>query len=245
MRSRLVFTAVAIAVLVPLSVFATPVTGNLDFTGDVTATFTSLNFLCDQGPSPSCSSGQGNFTISPISTGTFAGMGGSFGNIMAISNSTTPPGQTVSLSDFLTVPGGVSFTLTKLNLGTGGPCPPASGSTCTPADPALVSPSNPLGLTATIFNDTATGSAASFSVDADAIGTSGEITPYTGTFSATFNGMSTAQVLADLSSAGSISTPFSATFTPVSRVPEPGTASLVTVGLLLLAGAGLRRFSHR
>jgi hypothetical protein len=58
--------------------------------------------------------------------------------------------------------------------------------------------------------------------------------------------MSTAAVLADLSSSGSISTPFSATFTPVSKtvVPEPDTASLFAAGLLLLAAGGLRRFSH-
>lgn len=247
MKSRLVFIAAAIAVLVPLSVFATPVTGELAFTGDVTATFTALNFTCSTG---SCSPGQGSFAIDgTASTGTFAGLGGQTGNIMDINNSSTPPGQTVSLSNFLTLPG-VSFTLTKLDLGTGGPCPPASGTTCTPTSPALVTPSNPLGKTGTIFEDTSAGAVAEFSVNADAMVTSasGQITPYTGTFSATFNGMTTAQVLADLSSAGSISTPFSATFNPsptTSTVPEPSTASFAILGLLLLlAGAGVRRFSR-
>ncbi len=247
MRSRLLLITVAFAVLVPLSVFADPITGELAFTGNVTATITSLNFTCATG---SCSSGQGSFTIDgTASTGTFAGLGGQTGNITNISNSSTPPGSTVSLANFLTLPGGVSFTLTQLDVGTGGACPPAVGSTCTPTSPLLVSSSNPLGKTGTIFNDTATGSVASFSVDADAMLTSasGQTTAYTGTFSATFNGMTTAQVLADLSSSGSISTPYSATFTPVSSttVPEPGTAGLLaTGGLLLLAAAGFRRFSH-
>ncbi|HEV2418941.1 MAG TPA: hypothetical protein VGX94_14185 [Terriglobia bacterium] len=248
MRNRLVLITVAIITLIPLSVFATPITGELAFTGNVTATLTSLNFTCATGQT--CSSGQGSFTIDGTSsTGTFAGLGGQTGQIMDINNTTTPPGQTVSLSNFLTLPGGVSFTLTQLDLGTGGACPPAMGTTCTPTSPLLVSPSDPLGKTGTVFEDTATGSTAEFSVNADAFlsSASGQTTAYTGTFSATFDGMSTAQVLAKLSSAGSISTPFSATFTPVSTtsVPEPGTASLfVMAGLLVLAGFGFRRFSH-
>ncbi|MGH9357258.1 MAG: PEP-CTERM sorting domain-containing protein [Terriglobia bacterium] len=54
-------------------------------------------------------------------------------------------------------------------------------------------------------------------------------------------------MLAELGSTGSIANhPYAATFTPVatSAVPEPGTASLAMLGLLLVAGTGLRRFSH-
>jgi hypothetical protein len=244
MKRRLILIAVAVAVLVPLSVFGDPITGELAFTGDVTATFTSLNFACGTGQT--CSSGQGTFTISADSTGTFAGLGGQNGHIMSISNSTTPPGSTVSLANFLTLTNGDSFTLTELNIGTGGTCPPAMGSTCTPTDPALISPSNPSGKTGTIFENTATGSSAEFSVDAVATSTTGQTTDYTGTFSATFNGMSTSAVLAMLAGGGSISTPYSATFTPVSKtvVPEPGTASFMIAGFLILAGCGFRRFSH-
>lgn len=247
MRNRLLLIMVAIITLIPLSVFADPITGELAFTGDVTATITSLNFTCGTGQT--CSSGQGSFIIDgTASNGSFAGLGDQAGKIMNINNSTTPPGQTVSVANFLMLPGGVSFTLTELDLGTGGGCPPSSGSTCTPTSPLLVNPSNPSGKTATTFEDTSSGAVAEFSVNAEAISSTGQITDYTGTFSATFNGMTTAQVLADLSSAGSISTPYSATFTPVSSttVPEPGTASLfVVAGLLVLAGFGVRRFSHR
>src|SRR5487761_89807 len=254
MKRRLILIAVAIAALVPLSVFATPVTGDLDFSGVVTATITSLNFLCDAPGGPTCSPGQVNFIISPISTGTFAGLSttssASYGHILDIHTTLTPPGSTVALSNFLTFDAlpGVSFTLTKLNLGTGGPCPPAPGSTCTPTSPLLVTSSNPLGKTGTVFEDTTTGASAEDSVNADAVitSTSGQKTPYTGEFSADFEGMTTAQVLAKLASSGSVTVPYVARFTPVSTttVPEPGTASLAIAGLLFLTLAGRRHFSH-
>lgn len=252
MRRRLVFIAVAIVTLIPLSLSATPVTGELDFNGSVTATLTSLNFLCIFPGAGACNnSTQGDFILNPISTGTFAGQPvPSYGHILDINNTLTPPGKSVALSNFLTFDtlSGVSFTLTELNLGTGGACPPASGSTCTPTDPALISASDPLGKTGTIFEDTAAGAVAEFSVNADAIGTSGEITHYKGVFSGTFTGMTTAEVLADLAGGGHVTVPFAAKFTPVSTtspVPEPSTASFAIVGLLLLlAGAGVRRFSH-
>lgn len=254
MRSRLLLITVAILMLAPLSVFADPVTGELDFNGSAVATLTSVNFLCDAPGGPSCSSNQGNFIISPISTGTFAGLStsstASYGHILNLNNALTPPGETVALSNFVTFDGlpGVTFTLTKLNLGTGGGCPPAPGTTCTPTSPALINPSNPLGKTGSIFEDTATGSSAQQSVDANAVMTSpsGGTTAYTGTFTASFNGMTTAQVLAELANGGSVTVPYAAKFTPVGRtiVPEPGTVWLFIGGLLVLAGAGFRRFSQ-
>ncbi|HEX5482215.1 MAG TPA: hypothetical protein VFZ08_06270, partial [Terriglobia bacterium] len=104
MRSRLVFLAVAIAVLVPLSVFATPVTGELDFNGSVTATLTSLDFLCIFPGAGACAnSTQGDFILNPISTGTFAGQPvPSYGHVLDINNTLTPPGQTVAVTNFLT-----------------------------------------------------------------------------------------------------------------------------------------------
>lgn len=249
MRSRLVLITVAVLTLVPLSVFADTVTGELDFNGSVTATLTSLNFLCNSPGGPTCSSAEGNFIISPISTGTFAGLStpttASFGHILHINNTLTPPGETVALANFLTFASlpGVTFTMTRLNLGTGGACPPAMGTTCTPTSTVLINPSNPLGKTGTIFEDTATGASAQDSVDAEAISASGAITNYTGLFTASFNGETTAQVLAKLANGGSITVPFAAKFTPT---PEPATLWLFVGGLfLVLAGTRLRRFSHR
>lgn len=249
MRNRLFLIAVAAFIMVPLSVFADPVNGELDFNGSLTATLTSINFLCNSPGGGSCAANSGNFIISPISTGTFAGLStsstASFGQIKDVNNSVTPPGESVSLMDFLTFQSlpGVTFTMTKLNLGTGGACPPASGTTCTPTSPLLINPANPLGKTGSIFEDTATGASVQDSVDADAISASGAITTYTGTFTASFNGETTADVLAKLANGGSIQVPFAAKFTPT---PEPATLWLFVGGLILvLAGTGVRRFSHR
>jgi hypothetical protein len=246
MKNRLIFFAVVISVLLPFSVFATPVTGDLDFNGSVTATLTSLNFSC-LFPAGGCSAGQGDFIINPSSTGTFGGLTvPSYGHILNINNTLTPPGKPISLTSFLTfdpLPGD-SFTLTQLNIGTGGACPPAMGSTCTPTDPALVSSYDPLGKTGTIFENTVAGAVAEFSVNAVAISSTGQKTNYIGVFSGTFTGETTTQVLSMLAHGGSVTVPFAAKFTPVS-VPEAGSATLVLSGLLLLAGAGLRRrFSH-
>jgi MYXO-CTERM domain-containing protein len=249
MKNRLIFFAVVISVMLPLSVFATPVTGDLDFNGSVTATLTSLNFLCNLPAAGACSSGQGDFFLNPSSTGTFGGLAiPSYGHILNVNNMLTPPGKPVSLTSFLTfdpLPG-VSFTLTQLNIGTGGVCPPAAGSTCTPTDPALVSSYDPLGKTGTVFENTTAGAVAEFSVNAVAISSTGQKTNYIGVFSGTFTGETTAQVLAMLAGGGSVTVPFAAKFTPVSSsVPEAGTATLAILGLLFLAGAGLRRrFAH-
>jgi hypothetical protein len=236
MRRRFILIAGAVLMLAPLSLFADPVTGELAFTGTVMATLTSLNFCTIT----SCTTGSGTITVDGMtSTGTFAGLGGDTGTITDINSTTTPPGSTVSLANFVTVPAAsATFTLTELDPGTGGACPPVGSATCTPPG------------TATIFENTATGSSAEFSVNATAALTSalGQTTDYTGTFSATFNGESVADVLSMLAGGGSITTPFSATFTPVpttTTVPEPDTASLIGLGVILLgAGVGVRRFSH-
>jgi hypothetical protein len=81
------------------------------------------------------------------------------------------------------------------------------------------------------FTETPNGLVASFDVDGYVLDTNTNAkTQYTGTFSATFNGIMSVSSL-DLPQ----QTPFSATFT-LNAVPEPGSVLLMSIGLL---GAGV------
>jgi hypothetical protein len=88
-----------------------------------------------------------------------------------------------------------------------------------------------------IITQTTNGLVAQFNVDGYVLNTvTGATTNYTGTFSATFNGITDVNTLA---SNLPITTPYSATFTlstVTPTVPEPGSLLLMGVGLL---GAGL------
>ena len=150
--------------------------------------------------------GSGTFVVSLVNPGVFASSGvtaGETGNIESLS-STVPVVQ-----PWMTFhgPGGTSI---QLDLGTVLP-----GST--------VGPFN--------LNDTPNGAVASFDVTGMIVGAT---TPesFTGTFSATFNGTTVAQLLSEEASGMTIDTPFSATFsTSAAAVPEPGSMLLFGLGL--------------
>lgn len=114
--------------------------------------------------------------------------------------------------------------------------PALAGQVCTP-------PNTPYSLTNTgTFGQSPTGSTASFSI----LGTFGDGIPadsavYSGLFQTTFSGQSYQQVLTQIGTVGSITTSFSATFTPVAPIPETGPLGLVLSGLGLMGLSMLRR----
>ena len=156
--------------------------------------------------------GSGTFEVSLVNPGIFASAGvttGEFGNIQSLNEGT---GMVTLPSAFMTFDtGGSNLQLFATNI-----------------PPGAVGPFT--------LTDTADGAIASFNVDGYIYDTNTnmKVATYTGTFSATFDG----ETVADLFTNLPIDTPFSATFmanvTPT--VPEPASMLLLSAGLI---GVGL------
>ncbi len=219
--------------LLPGVAYATPISGELNITGDVSVGATTIDWLPTGG-------GTGTFAVTQSSTGDFAGLAGQSGTMKDLDELSVPVGTDVSVTDFITLPGNISFELTKIDAGvfTSAQCgaAPAAGQVCTPDFPAPKSPFNLI--------NTAVGSTASFTIHG-IVRMDGQETPVAGvvgTYTTQFTGQSYQQLLATISRGGAVRASYSANFvvTPEGQVPEPSTAYMA-LGGVMIAAAALRR----
>jgi hypothetical protein len=245
-----------IALSLPVTVSSTlsaAVVGTFDIGGN-TATVNNSSqttFNCDPGFTIApCPAGSGNALIDNATGGLtpFLGEGVFVGNITQAFNRPilTPNWLTITPSSFNSTPSTVALNLTFLPLGVGGQAdcslPAAPGQTCTPTG-AAVTPFNPLGLWDITFANTNTGFTATFDVK----GTTkdlvdGSTGTFIGTFTATVNGSTFQQALAEIAGGTAPPVTYTASFT-LSAVPEP--SYLFGFGALTLIVASIVFYRKR
>lgn len=215
MRTSLSLIALAVGSFAAMPCLASTI--DLGFTGVASVGATTIDFGATPTtgpyvPEPS----YGAFTVTQPVAGVFATAGvasGDTGLIESLAMGAPNDGTFVQpFIKFNTAGTGVSLNLTSV------PTAMASGS-CTAVN---------------IFQlcDTPTGATASFSVNGNVYNNGTFVSTYNGLFSATFVNTTVADLEAAAAAGQSINTPFSATISQVSAIPEPASLALLGIGLL-------------
>ena len=246
-------TALAVTTLLALPAVsqASLLIGTLGFGGTVAISTAKIDFVSPPstpGAGTLANPGTGTVSInSPASAqkGDFMALAGTTATIENIENSFAPVGPSIAEMNFITFTAApnISFELTRVVPGVDSPAPcgmpPMVPQSCTPNVPNQ----SPFNLDNTSFGSTASFSVSGIEIDSLTMTT----TTFTGTFQATFNGQTYQSLLNTVNTGGTVTTPFSATFTttPTSSTPEPGTIVQILSGACWVGRGGIARRTTR
>jgi hypothetical protein len=229
-RKILSLTAMVVLGVVALATpaQAVPITGHLALDGNggtVTITATTIDW------SPA-GTGFGEFKVAATSDGSFLGLVGSLGDVRDLNTTDQPIGSPITAANgngYMTFDNNanIRFDLRFISPGIEQPdqCDdaPAAGQHCT-------IPGTPFNLT----NLSATSSTASFAISGFVQNLlTGEQSVFSGLYSNTFSNLSFQDLIAQISTQGSVTTPYSGTFDVTAQaIPEPASLFLLGSGLV-------------
>jgi len=225
---------------------ATPVSGSLNIAGTAVVSLLGIDFV------PPADAGVGEIAVLPGgNTGDFAFLNAGFNTGLLVDRDPSQViGAPLNVPNWLTVPN-FAFTLEFIRPGsfTSTACfdPPANQQNCTPPpfdpdgpgpSPTLLSPYNLTNAIDATGNVSAKGS---FFVSGTVVNllNPSDTGTFEGEFTTTLLNVTYQDLLNTVLAGGTITAPFSATFT-VTQIPEPSSIALALGGMALL-GAGLLR----